>query len=187
MTENYLQLLALLLPLLAGLLAAFWKFVDKADKDKTKFQQDIMAVRGTVISGEIIPQLIKLIEDIETERELGGRNESIENIIGRSTHGYSLQSFVKRINELNDMDVLLTKIVSYCFNCAYDFLFAAAVCGVFILWLFIDQYWTNFVIVVSFASLVIVLKLFYDTLTYTKSVHKFIQKHNELQLGRGQI
>lgn len=184
MIENYLQMLGILIPVLVALLAAFWKLVNKADNNKTKFQQDIMAARGTILSSEIIPQLIMLIEKVETERDMGNRMESIEDIIGRTTHGYSLQLIVKRINELNDLDILLTRTISFCFNCAYDMLLAAAIVGVCIIWLFVNQYWINFITIVTFAGFIILFKLVYDTLMYSKNVHRFIQKHNEIQLGR---
>jgi membrane protein YdbS with pleckstrin-like domain len=185
--ENYLQWLGVLVPLIAGLLAAFWKLLDKADDNRTKFQQDIMAVRGTVISGEIIPQLIKLLESIENERDVSGRTVSIDTIISRSTHGHTLRLVVDKINQLNDLDILLAKTLSFCFNAAYDVLANAIISGFFILWLFIDQYWANFLTIASLALAIIITKLIYDVLKYTRSVQKFIQKHSEMQLGRIQV
>jgi hypothetical protein len=176
-------MLGILIPVMAALLAAFWKLLNKADENRTKYQQDVLAVRGTVISGDVIPQLIKLLEDIEGERELN-RTQSIETIIGRATHGHSLQQIVKRINELNDLDILFMKTISVCFNCAYDMLLVASVVGVYLLWLFIDQYWNYFIPLAVFAGLIVLVKLIYDTLAYSRNIHRFIQKHSEMQLGR---
>jgi len=183
--DNYVQMLGILIPIMAALLAAFWKLLNKADDNKTKYQQDVLAVRGTVISGDVIPQLIKLLEDVEAERELN-RTESIESIIGRTTHGHSMQQIVKRINEINDLDILFTKTISLCFNCAYDTLLVASIVGAYLLWLFIDQYWSYFIPVAVFAGWIVLVKLVYDTLSYSRNIHRFIQKHSEMRLGRSQ-
>jgi hypothetical protein len=178
-------MLGILLPVMAALLAAFWKLMNKADDNKTKYQQDVLAVRGNVISGDVVPQLIKLLEDVETERDLDG-SESIETIMGRATHGHSLQQIVKRINELNDLDILFMKTVSICFKCAYDMLLVAAIVGVCVLWVFVDQYWNYFIVMVAFSGLIILPKLIHDTLAYSRNIQRFIQKHSEMQLGRSQ-
>jgi uncharacterized membrane protein len=182
---NYLQILGILIPVIAALLAAFWKLINKADDNRTKYQQDVLAVRGTVVSGDVIPQLVKLIENVETERELNS-TETIENIIGRTTHGHSLKQIVNRINELNDLDILLSKTVDSCFSCAYDMLLASAIVGICILWLFVDQYWSYFVTIALFAGFVVLSKVVYDILAYSRNIHKFIRRHNEMQLGRNQ-
>jgi hypothetical protein len=181
--ENWIQLLSILIPVLAALLAAFWKLLDKIDKNKSKYQQDVLAVRGTVISEDVIPQLIELIEKVETERALD-QSKTVEQILEKAIHGHSIQQIVKRINEVNDMDILYIKTISLSFACAYDLLLVAVLTGVCIIWLFIDQYWEYFISLAIFAGLIILIKLIFNILQYTRNLHRFIQKDNEMRLGR---
>jgi hypothetical protein len=181
--ENWLQLLGILLPVLAALLAAFWKLLDKIDKNKSKYQQDVLAIRGTVIAGDVIPRLIGLIEKVETERTLD-QSKTVEQILEKATYGHSMQQIVNRINELNDMDILYTRTIFLSFACAYDVLSAAVLTGICTLWLFIDQYWEYFISMVILAGLIILIKLVYDILQYTRNLNRFIQKDNEMRLGR---
>lgn len=183
MIENWVEVLGLLLMVLVALLAAFWKLLNKAGENKSKYQLDVLAVRGTVLSRDVIPQLIELMQRVESIRMLD-RSKTLEQILEKATHGYSLQQIVKRISEINDLDVLYLKAISLAFACAYDLLLAAVLMGISIVWLFVDQYWEYFIPLTIFAGLIILIKSIYNVLQYTRNLRAFIQKDNEMRLGR---
>jgi len=181
--ENWVEVLGLLILILVALLAAFWKLLNKAGENKSKYQMDVLAARGTTISRDVVPQLITLMERVEKIRTLN-QSKTLEEILEEATHGYSLQQIINKINEINDLDVLYLKTISLAFNCAYDVLLAAVLIGTTIVWLFVDRYWEFFIPLVVFAGLIILIKSIFNILQYSRNLHSFIKKDNELRLGR---
>jgi len=184
--ENWIPLLGLLLTVLVALLAAFWKLLGKAGENKSKYQLDVLAVRATILSRDIIPRLVELIKKIDNERGLDP-SKTVEQILEKATHGYSLQNIVKSISEVNDLEALYLKTISLAFVCAYDLLLAAVLIGAIIVWLFLNQFWEYFIPLSIFAGLIILIKSAYNILQYTRNLHRFIQKDNEMRLGRSTI
>jgi len=181
--ENWIEILGLLLLILVTLLAAFWKLLNKAGENKSKYQMDVLASRGTVVSRDVVPQLIELIKRVEETRTLD-QSQTLEEILEEATRGYSLQQIINKINEINDLEVLYLKTIALAFNCAYDLLLAAVLIGITIVWLFINQHWEYFIPLVIFAGLTILIKSIANILQYSGNLHLFIKKDNELRLGR---
>lgn len=183
MIENGVEVLGLLLIVLVALLTAFWKLLNKAGENKSKYQMDVLASRGTVISRDAIPQIIDLIEKVQKTQSLD-QSKTPEQILEEATYGYSLQKIVSSISKINELDALYLKTISLAFTCAYDLLLAAILIGISIVWLFVNLYWEYFIPLVIFAGLIILIKSAFNILQYTRNLRSFIQKDNELRLGR---
>lgn len=186
MIEASWQLVGILFAAVVALLGGFWKFLKLAGNNKTRFQQDALAMRSIILSSELVPQIVSLIEKVEIERGQT-RGEAIEQILSRSSFAYPIQSTARTMSKMNDVDTLYLRTVSLAFRSAYDLLIATFLPALTLLWLFIGVYWDQFVLLILFGSFVMTIKTIFDVYKYTNAVKQFIDKDNEIRLGRSGI
>lgn len=186
MTESFIQTLSLLVVVLVALLGGFWQFVKKAGDNKTRYQQDVISMRSIIISSELVPQIVQLIEKVEAERGQRGSRD-IEQILSKSSFAYTMQYIARTMGKINEIDNLYLVTIRLAFTCAYDLLLASVIPAVSIIWLFVDRYWEHFIPLVIFSGLIIVFKIIVDILRYTRNIGRFIEKDNEIRLGRSVV
>lgn len=186
MIEAFWQVVGVLLVASGALLGGYWKFLKIANNNKSRYQQDALTMRSIILSSELVPQIVSLIEKVETER-VQSRSEAIEQILSRSSFAYPIQSTARIMSKINDTDTLYLRTVSIAFKCAYDLLIAAALPALTLAWLYVNAYWNQFVVLMIFGGVLITVKNIYDVLRYTNAVKQFIDKDNEIRLGRGGI
>ena len=188
MIQNWVEIVGVLVVVLAALIGAFWKLIKIAVNNKSKYEQDINATRSLVISRDVIPEIISLIEKVEVEKGLRPA-QSLEEILSpsQSSFAYSLQRVIQPMSPINELEGLYLKTIDCTFRCAYDMLMLAIVPGITILWVFIDFHWEYFAPLVLLFGVVILIKGIFDILIYTRTVHRFIEKDNEIRLGRSAL
>lgn len=70
MIQNWVEIVGVLILVLVALIGAFWKLIKISVDNKSRYEQDIKATRSLVISRDVIPEIISLIEKVEVERGL---------------------------------------------------------------------------------------------------------------------
>lgn len=180
-----IETLGVLIVILVALLGGFWQFVKIANKNKVQYQQDAMAMRSTIVSSELVPHLVLLIEKVEGERSISKRN-SIEQILSRSSFAFP-QIITRAIGKINDVKTVYLQTIKSAFKCAYDLLIMSVLPALTIVWIFLDVYWEQFILLSLFGGSAILIKTIYDVLKYTSAVRQFIDKDNEIRLGRSTI
>lgn len=186
MIQAFWQIIGILILVSGAFLGGYWKFLKVAGNNKIRYQQDAIAMRSIIVSSELVPQIVSLIEKVEAER-VQSQKETIEQILSRSSFAYPIQSIPRIISKTNEVDVLYLRTVSSAFRCAYDLLIATAIPILSAVWLFLDVYWDQFIPLILFAGAIILIKTVYDVLRYTNAIRQFIDKDNEIRLGRSRI
>ena len=188
MIQNWVGIASVLILVLAGLIGAFWKLIKTAGDNKSRYEQDITSTRALVISRDVIPEIISLIEKVEVEKGLRPA-QSLEEILSPSQSGFahSLRRVIQPMSPINELEGLYLKVIDCAFRCAYDMLIMAFLPGVTILWVFIDLYWEHFITCIAIFGVVILIKAVFDIVIYTRTLRRFIEKDNEIRLGRSAL
>lgn len=184
MTTPPIEIISFLTVVILALLGGFWQFTKKAGENKSRFQQDVESIRSIIIASELLPQVVQLIEKVEVKRK--GETEGIEQILSDYSFAYDLKKLVRSSHDITEVENLYLKTTSLAFKCAYDLLIAAALPAITLVWLFIDVFWEYFIPLAIISTLIIVIKTIVDVLKYTKNFSDFIQKDNEIRLGRSE-
>lgn len=185
MIQNWVAIVGVLIVVLVALIGAFWKMVGIAGDNKSRYEQDINATRSLVISRDVIPEIISLIEKVEIEKGLRP-GQGLEDILSpsQSSFAHSLRRVIQSMSPINELEGLYLRTIDRAFKCAYDMLVMAIIPGITILWIFVDLYWEHFIPLIVLAGVIILIKAIFDILAYTRTVRRFIDKDNEIRLGR---
>jgi hypothetical protein len=183
--QNWVEIIGVLILVLAALIGAFWKLVKISVDNKSKYEQDIKATRSLVISRDVIPEIISLIEKVEVEKGLRP-GQSLEEVLSpsQSSFAHSLRRVIQPMSPINELEGLYLRAIDCAFKCAYDMLILAIVPGITILWVFIDLHWEYFIPLILLFGGVILIKAVFDILIYTRTLRRFIEKDNEIRLQR---
>jgi hypothetical protein len=183
--QNWLEILSVLILILAGIIGAFWKLISKASENKSSYHTVINATQSVVLSRDVIPAIISLIEKVEHERDLN-RGQGLEEILSHSQSSLShyLQRVLQPLNPIKELEALYLRTIDYAFTCAYDMLGMAILPAITIIWLFVDTCWDYFIPLVLLTGLIILIKTVFDILRYTQTLRRFINKDNEIRLAR---
>lgn len=186
MITNWVEVVGILIAVLAALIGAFWKLISKASDNKSRFQRDLEAIKAIVVSKNVVPEIISLIERVEIQKGLRP-GLSLEDIMSPSDSGfaYSLRRLLQSWNPIAEIERLYLEMVNCTFRCAYDMIGLATLPGITILWVFVDSFWEYFTPLVLLSGLIILIKAAFDVLSYTRTLHRFINKDNEIRLGKG--
>jgi len=188
MIEGFWQAVAILGTITGALLGGFWRFLRAVESNKKRYQNDAKAMRSLVLSSELVPQIISLMDKVEREKNIDP-TASIEEILSRRTFAKPVEDIAKSATKTIEVDSLYFKIIDHGFKCAHDLLILAPLPVISVIWLYAyDGELTQPLIFLSCAIVFYLvagsIKIIRDILKYTSAIRLFIEKDNEIRFGK---
>lgn len=180
-----IETISFLTVIVIAILGGFWQFIKKAGENKNRYQKDVQSLRSIIIASELLPNVVQLIEKVESHRTTGNISD-IERILSDYSFALDLKNLVNSSQNITEIENLYLGTTNFAFKCAYDLLLAAILPVVTLIWLFLDTYWEYFIPIIIFSTIVMVIKALFDVLKYTKNLRAFIKKDDEIRFGRSE-